>query len=399
MVRDILRGMKQPFSLRLCSTTLFASALLLSSCNHSKVEESSNEKAATKSATAESKTKAELGPEETPFQLFRLLNHDPKNTLISPFSIKMAYQTLYPGASDSGKSFLEKLFDFRKVANSNPTESELLIGNSIWSKDPKKLHPDFLASLKSSRIESHSLKLKEMNEWVSNMTKGKISKILDKLEPSQQLVVLNAIYLKANWQKPFNEATTIRGKFQSSPYGISAVKMMQSKEEHRYFEDDLSKWIELGYNNSSLVMLLGLPKKRFELEKVGAKLDSQYLKTINAGLKSEKVDLVLPRFKFDTKDSLKHLMSMAGFNSLFEKGAFTKVMKSGDQIISDVIQASSINVNEQGTEAAAATAIALENAIVKLAPSKKFYADEPFFFILRNSKSGEIYFIGRVYQP
>ncbi len=390
-----------------------ASALsfLLISCNH-KVENKSTPLANTLAKSAETKA-VEINPKEAPFEIYRLMAKDPKNVNLSPLSLKMAFGLIYPGAGESAKLTLEQLFGFKsgqyqsfaedfKVMEQFAKEkgtNELYLANSLWAKEPKRILPEFQNAVKKMGASIEPLNLKQINEWVSEGTRGKITRILDKLDPSISLIALNAIYFKAQWLTPFKKEATILAHFQSSPYGTTTTPMMKMKHHFRYMEDEVSQWIELPYLNSPFVLLAALPKKRFELNALEQKLSNDYVKGIEAKMKDETVDLVLPKFKFDEKASLKSLMSHAGFGGLFEKGVFTQIAKSSDFRISDVIQATALEVNEQGTEAAAATAIAMEKSSFSMGLTKKFYADQPFIFMLKNTKSNEIYFLGRLYQP
>ena len=174
---------------------------------------------------------------------------------------------------------------------------------------------------------------------------------------------------------------------------------MQQKSRFRHQEDKTSRWVELPYRDTPLVMVIGLPKKRFDLKSVEERIGSEFLKEMKSQWKDRQVDLVLPRFSVKLKESLQPLMKTAGFGALFAKGAFPKVLKSGDLTAAEVIQAVSVDVQEEGTEAAAATAVTLERAALFEGSTVPFYADEPFVFMLMNPESGEIYFIGKVFDP
>ena len=364
-------------------------------------------------ATPESVEAKVVAPSQSLFDLYRLLTLDPKNVAISPLSLKLAFGLLYPGASVTAKNSLEALFGFNKSqpgivpaefqlmdeSLKNKNTFELSITNSVWLKEPKQVHPDYKKAMTPLRAEIQRLQLKELNAWVERATSGKITQLIDRLKPGTLAVALNTLYLKALWSRPFQKERTIQGRFQPSAHATKVVSMMQQKGRFRYQEDRDSRWVELPYRDSPLVMVLGLPKKRFDLRTAEARLGSDWGKNLKAGWKDRQVDLVLPKFSVNLKESLHPMMKSAGFESLFVKGAFPNVLKTGEMTAAEVIQAVSIDVHEEGTEAAAATAITLERNGFFDGSAVRFYADEPFVFVLMNPESGEIYFLGRVYDP
>jgi serpin B len=377
--------------------------------------EPSQTKAAIK---AESKTDAEkymepLKPNELAFQLFKLHSSEPANTNFSPLSLKMAFQLVYPGATENTKKTLETAFGF-SIDQPNPFNAEIqlaaqsksensatkiLIGNSVWVKDQSSILSKFKDALKTAGAELKTLNLNEMNSWVKNSTLGKIEKLFDALDSKTKLIALNTLYLKADWASPFTAEATIQAHFQSSPHGMITVKMMRQTSNYSYFEDATSQWLEMPYRDSPLVMTLVLPKKRFDLKSIEDSLSSKVMNAAISRFKPEQVELVLPKFKFESKKSMKTLLSEAGYSELFIGGGWGNLTKQNDLVISDVLQATALEVNEKGTEAAAATAIMMEKSSFGGIMKKSFYCDQPFLFFLRNSKSGEIYFMGKVYSP
>jgi serpin B len=354
-----------------------------------------------------------LAPSQSLFDLFRLLSREPKNVALSPLSLKLAFGLLQPGASVSTKASLDALFGFDKTQTSiastefqlldetlkNKKSFEFSITNSVWLKDPKQIHPEYKKGIAPLRAEVQRLQVKELNAWVEKATSGKITQLMDQLKPGTLALALNTVYLKALWTRPFPKDQTIQGRFQPSPHATQVVPMMQQKARFRHQEDKTSRWVELPYRDTPLVMVIGLPKKRFDLKSVEERIGSEFLKEMKSQWKDRQVDLVLPRFSVKLKESLQPLMKTAGFGALFAKGAFPKVLKSGDVTAAEVIQAVSIDVQEEGTEAAAATAVTLERAALFEGSTVPFYADEPFLFLLMNPESGEIYFIGKVFDP
>jgi serine protease inhibitor len=353
-------------------------------------------------------------PGEAPFQILKMHGGQPRNISISPISLKMAFEMLYPVAGENARLALETGFGFslkeldrfksdRELANrlnkSKEKAPRLLIGNSIWLKDRKSLTPAYLAHLKSIAADVHPLSLKEMNDWVKSITDGKIPSLLETLDPKVPFLAVNAVYFKGDWVSPFKKNENIIGNFRSSESSVVAADMMRQVHSFKYFENETSKWLELPYQNSPFAMILVLPKKDFDLKTVEAKLDSSSAGDTLTRMKEERVELILPKFKMSEKSSLKDDLSLAGYSKLFAPGEWKAISSELEFQLGDVIQAVSLEVDEQGTTAAAATALTMETTSLDLKLKKQFYCDQPFLYMLLNRESSEIYFMGRIYKP
>jgi serine protease inhibitor len=353
-------------------------------------------------------------PGEAPFQILKLHSGQPRNTSISPLSLKMAFELLYPAAGEDSRLALEKGFGF-SMKNPNRFSAEralaarlksekdktarLAIGNSIWVKNPDKLNPGFRTSLENLSAEVKPLNLKEMNQWVKTLTEGKIPLLLDSLDPKIPLLAVNALYFKGDWVSPFKKSETLTGNFRSSETSVLVTDLMRQVHSFKYFENETSKWLELPYKDSPFSMVLALPKKDFDLKTVVAALDSTSVDDILTKMKEERVELVLPKFKISEKSSLKEDLSLAGYVKLFSPGEWKAISSDSEFVLGDVIQAITIEVDEQGTIAAAATALTMETTSFDLKSKKPFYCDQPFLYLLVNRESDEIYFMGRVFKP
>jgi serpin B len=180
---------------------------------------------------------------------------------------------------------------------------------------------------------------------------------------------------------------------------VTATEMMKQTHPFKYFENEISQWLELPYRDSPFSMVLVLPRKPFELKPVQDKLSASYVKETLAQLKEERVEVVLPKFKIHQKVSLRGDLSFAGYGKLFNPGEWKLLSKNLEFRLGDVIQATTLEVDEQGTTASAATALTMESTSLDLGAKKSFYCDQPFLFLLMNRESGEIYFMGKLYQP
>jgi len=357
---------------------------------------------------------------ETPYRLYRLLSGDPKNVNLSPLSLDMAFAQVYLGATGKSKDLMGQIFGFKDggfafesefklmrelehaQASAGKEPARLYLANSVWvrSSNLKNVSTSY-RQLLSRDLDGtvHPLSLKALNQWVSQATHEKIEKLVDQIDPSDVAYFVNAIYLKADWASPFQAQSTTRETFRSAHAAIK-TEMMHQNAKFNYYEDATAKWLAMEYKGLPLEMVLGLPQKDLDLETVEKDWSAASMKKVFAGMSRSRVQVTLPKFKFDTKLSLKRVFDEAGYGRMFQPGDFSNFVSPQKNFrISDVIQATAIQVDEKGTEAAAATAAVMhESAVFSLNP-KTFKADQPFLFLIRNTKSGEIYFMGRVSNP
>ena len=323
---------------------------------------------------------------------------------------------VYPGASGKTEKMLTDLFGF-STAEKLPAASEfeladqlaakkdfatqLVIANSAWFKDAKNINPDFKNTLKELHADSFKISAKEINAWVSDHTHGKITKLFDQVDPEILAIFVNTIYFKAPWLFPFEKKNTVLAVFTSSKHLTLKVPTMHAQNHVQYYEDENAQWVELPYRDSDFLMRLALPIKKFDLRKVEEQLSQEYLSKVASKQTGTLVTLSLPKFKFNQQVSFKSIFTSAGYGELFSArpGDFAKMSKNSEFKISDVIQATAIEVDEVGTEAAAATAAVMEGTSLSLSRPKVFNADQPFLFVLQNKKTSEIYFMGRVTDP
>lgn len=347
--------------------------------------------------------------EDLPFKLYQFLSEDPKNILLSPLSLQQAFALVYLGSSGGTEATLKRLFGFSDDSL-NHLKSENLgegvdfqWGNSVWVRPKFEVAPSYVESIskKLGATFTASLESEKINAWVSKTTQQKIKHLVDPLGQDVMSVFVNAFYFKAPWQKPFEKSLSLYGPFQTSPHQASQVVYLSRQSKELYFEDEDGVYVELPYAGGKLSILMALPKKLHELKKVEQALSAKKLKAITEGLSMTQVDMKIPKFKQDTRTSLTELFVRMGYSELFERGSFARMSKAPNLKISDVIQATRIELDENGTEAAAATAITLETTSIDidLGKPKRFYANQPFLYLIRNRESGSLYFIGRVYSP
>ena len=356
-----------------------------------------------------------INSSEVPFQLYRILAREPKNTNFSPLSLKIAFSLVYPGSRESTQKLFEDLFGFNsatpnplraeydlstKITAQKSENQELLIQNSAWFANQKALQDSFKESLKTQDAFVGKINIDEMNAWAAKSTHDRIKKLITSVDPKSRAIFINSIFLKQKWLLPFENQRTNIAHFQSTPSFSEKVPTLHSEMKVRYYQDEKAKWIALPYENSPLVMYLALPLKRFNLAEIDEALSSKLVTQVSSQMKEADVIISIPKFNLTQTQSFKDLMIQAQFGEIFRTGDYSGIMEKPKLELSDIIQAASISITESGTEAGAATAIQmLEAGYHEPLMTKSFTADQPFLFLLRNDETKEIYWIGRIYSP
>lgn len=390
-------------------------ATTLSACTSKKHETTVTPIPSPAESAVQQKSFLKTNPADTPYLLYQLLAANPTNVNLSPLSLNMAFAQVYVGSNGKTKELLQQIFGFKDDGFSFKSEfqlakeveksetAKLYLANSVWVRNDelKNVLPSF-KQVVADEVDAdlYPLAVKPLNEWVAKATHDKIKTLVDQISKSDLAYFVNAIYLKADWKSPFKKESTHSDTFRSSPHAVMKTDMMVQTSKFGYYEDDLSQWVSMPYRDLPLEMVLALPKKELNLKAVEDRLSAESMDKVLKGLKEENVEITLPKFKFDTKLSLKKIFTDAGFEQLFKGGDYSKFVSNSKNFqIADVIQATAIQVDEKGTEAAAATAVVMERTSLVQMSKKTFKADQPFLFLIRNSKSGEIYFLGRVLDP
>ena len=348
--------------------------------------------------------------------LFNKLNSKYKenNLIISPLSIYQAISLVSNGANGETQKELLKLLDEKEMEEINLINKQILnkikdftsleIANAIMSK----LVPlnDFTKIVKDN-YNSEILPLRnvnQVNKWCEKKTHGKIKKIINYLNPNTFMIILNAIYFKGEWQKTFEKELTTKQIFYNLNKNEKKINMMENTGHYNYFEDSNLQSIELPFKKESFSALIILPNKNLNINEFIEILDkdNDYLNTIINNMKYNKVNLKLPKFELEYSKSLKEILIDMNVKLPFENIAdFSKIRTQNDIHIDDIIHKTYLKVNEQGTEAAAITAIIMvENAFIPREEKIfKMNVNRPFIFILRNNefpKNYDIVFISKI---
>jgi serpin B len=236
---------------------------------------------------------------------------------------------------------------------------------------------------------------------VEEKTKEKIKDLIPSkgVDELTVLVLTNAIYFKGEWKNKFEEQYTRRSDFYISARNKVEVDMMNIEENFKCYEDEKLQIVELPYKGDELSMLVILPMEIEGIKELEKILTAEKLNTIISKMRTGQIKIYLPKFKIDWGTfSLNNALIALGMPDAFDRGEnpadFSGIDGKGEIWISDVFQKACIEVNEEGTEAAAGTAV-----VLTLHLDMVFRADHPFIFIIKDNRTGSILFMGRVMNP
>jgi len=349
-----------------------------------------------------------------------------KNLFISPYSImsalsmtaegargktldEMIKTMMLPVASSTRHSSFNAL---NRVLNNSSfgTKNTLAIANSIWAQKDFEINPDFIKTVRESYAgEANTLDYinkaedsrNTINKWVENHTNSKIKNLIPEgvIDTATRLILVNAVYFKGSWLQQFDKKNTAEADFTVTANKTVKVQMMhQAKSEKLFAETSDAKVLELPYSGSSTSMVIILPKNNiFAFEKT---LTNQKLSDLIKSVRSDSIPVYIPRFKMEDSYSLKEKLSKMGMPSAFSDTADFGGMTSTSSLkITEVVHKTFVEVNEEGTEAAAATAVIVGITSAMLEPVKEFRADHPFIFLIKDNSTGLILFMGRIIDP
>nr|XP_055067482.1 leukocyte elastase inhibitor-like isoform X6 [Misgurnus anguillicaudatus] len=262
---------------------------------------------------------------------------------------------------------------------------------------------DFIKNSEAARVN--------INNWVEKKTQGKIKDLVAVgfLNDSTRLVLVNALYFKGTWEKIFLKEATVDQQFKVNKNETKPVKMMNQTSHCSlaFIPEVNSQILELSYIGRNLSMLIILPNEIEDdttgLQKLEKTLTYEKLMewTKSDNMTSDKVEISLPQFKLEETYDMKNLLVKLGMVDAFQKGKanFSGMSSKNDLVVSEVIHKSFVEVNEEGTEAAAATGIVMMTCSMYYTPPKIFNADHPFLFFIRHNLTNTILFYGRFCSP
>jgi len=359
--------------------------------------------------------------------LYGKLREREGNLFFSPFSISTALAMTYAGARGETEAQMAKVLHFPPgreklhpacktlIDDLNARQEkggyELSVANALWGQKGYGFGKVFLHVTRTyygaglnevDFVKAAEAARQRINKWTEEKTRGKIKDLIPPgvLTELTRLVLTNAIYFKGDWAAQFDEKATRDAPFTLLDGEKVDVPMMHQREDFGYMERETFQALALPYVGKELSMVVFLPKEVGGLAELEKSLTAKNLAKWLPALRKRKVRVWLPKFKMTSQFRLDKTLMAMGMADAFTRAAdFSGMNGKKDLFISAVIHKAFVDVNEEGTEAAAATAVVV--GITSVAPRRHvvFRADHPFLFLIRDNKSGSILFMGRVVNP
>lgn len=348
-----------------------------------------------------------------------------KNVFISPASVGLALAMTYNGAAGETKQAMARALEAQgmsldelnrayaqlKAALESPDPKvQLSIANSLWAKKGITFKAEFIqrdkqfygAEVTTLAFDDPSASA-TINSWVADKTKGKIEKIVDNIDPQSILFLINAIYFKGKWSAEFDKAKTKEDVFTTADGRQKRHPMMHQSDKYRYYEAKDFQAVSLPYGAGQVSMYIFLPPKGTSLVEFQKSLTAANWELWMKEFAETKGDIALPRFKVEYEIALNDALKALGMGVAFDpdRANFTGMVQASENaFISRVKHKTFAEVNEEGTEAAAATSVEITVTSV-MQPRKSFrmIVDHPFFCAIRDNKTGTMLFMGSITDP
>ena len=335
---------------------------------------------------------------------------------ISPLSASIALSMTAAGAEGATQEEMLRTLGFGGLSvkdlnacnrgiidllSSDPEGVELNVANSLWVSDRFTLKSRYIrtaGSEYSARVSnldfSDPASPLVINRWCAENTAGRIDKMIENIDPATQMYLLNALYFKGMWTTSFDAANTRKEIFHGNRRD-SEVEFMHRTAGFPYYIGPEGALLELPYGEGSFVMDIFLPAEGVSAEEFASGLDGEALSTLTGLLQSDRIKVTLPKFKAEYETSLNATLQRLGMRDAFTPSADFSGMSREPLMISEVKQKTFIEVNEEGSEAAAVTSVAVMRT--SLAPEPlEFRVDRPFVFLIRERTSGTVLFMGLI---
>ncbi|MCI0390049.1 MAG: serpin family protein [Acidobacteria bacterium] len=360
------------------------------------------------------------------FDLFQQLQREAanKNVFFSPLSVSLALAMTYNGAAGEtqkamahtlklGGMNLDELdrtsAELLTSLKSSDPKIDLAIANSLWARSGMRFKEDFLARNRqffgaevSTLDFNNPQSVATINRWVDTNTKGKINKIVDQIDPNQVMFLINAVYFKGQWQKQFEKKLTQTRPFHLLGGQQKQVPMMAQSGNYLYYRGDKFQAVSLPYGKGGVSLYLFLPDQGSSLDGLLKSLSIQKWDEWMNSFNDTPGDVKLPRFKLDYESTLNNALKALGMGVAFNANVadFSGMRPERDLFITEVKHKAIAEINEEGTEASAATSVGIGVTSIRPTPQRfTFIVDRPFLMAIRDSQTGAILFIGAVMEP
>jgi len=359
------------------------------------------------------------------FALYRQVREDRGNIFFSPYSISTCLGMVYAGARAETAAQMAEVLHFAVEADLHPTfqdlqasidaigkngDVRLLVANALWAQKDYVFLPAFLdltsryydAAVNAVDFagEAEAVRLR-INSWVEGKTNDKIKGLLPPgiLTPLTRLVLTNAVYFKGTWDNSFDRSMTTDEYFYRTLEDPAKVPMMKTTGEYGYLEGEGFHMLEMPYAGGDLSMVILLPEHHDGLKPFEDRLNAQDLGLWLGAMTIRTIDVHLPKFTMVSKFKLGKTLAAMGMPDVFLPQAdLSGIDGTRELYLAEVIHQAFVDINEEGTEAAAATAAPLLLRALPM-PNPQFKADHPFVFLIREKSTRNILFLGRVLDP
>lgn len=382
---------------------ILLTALLLPSCNCS-------QKAITENNVKEDTT---INNHNFAINLFALACRvtNSENVSISPSGAEQALSMLANGAEGNTLVQITRLMnanDTQSVVTEtekNDTSTELSIANSIWIDKKLKVKQQFIkankersnATIRNIRLNNEALKT--INNWCAEKSNDKITSMFDKLNEGTNMLILNTIYFKSQWKRPFSTELTSEEKFTKNNGEEITVRMMNQRFTTCYFENDTMQIMSKPFADDRFEMLFILPRENITINTLTEALSNSYRGWQTNMQSGINVIFKLPRFKTEYGGSLKPLLQTMGLTDAFDKRANFRSISDSPLFVDDIIQKSYVNVDEYGAEATSITAVSMALLSARPTEHKSMILNRPFIFVIAERSGNNILFIGKIGEP
>ena len=348
-----------------------------------------------------------------------------KNIFISPFSVSIALAMTLNGASGETEQVMTNTLQqqgldsesinagyagLRQTLLTSDPKVTLTIANSLWARQGFSFKPDFLqrntqffgAEISTLDFDDPNAS-KTINQWVDTNTNGKIQRIVgDQIDPLTVLFLINAIYFKGTWQQEFDPSRTQDAPFHLANGDEKQVPMMRQQRWYPYYRGENFQAISLAYGDGQMSMYIFLPDRESDLNIFLENLNAERWENWLSQFHEQDVSLVMPKFKLEYGKTLNDPLKALGMDVAFdpELADFSRMasLEFGNLYIEKVVHKTFVEVNEEGTEAAAATSVEVRLESVP-PPPISFSVDRPFFFAIRDNETKTVLFMGVVVEP
>ncbi|MBC8401982.1 MAG: serpin family protein [Candidatus Marinimicrobia bacterium] len=346
------------------------------------------------------------------------------NIFISPLSVSMALGMTMNGASGQTYTDMQSTLELVNLSESDINQAyksimDLLmsidpdviteIANSIWIKEDFPVEAAFIDTNEfyfdawiAERNFADPITLDEINSWVADNTNDKITEILDRIPAEAVMYLINAIYFKAIWEFEFNKNNTHQTDFFITPDNITSVDIMGLTADLNYYANDQVQVVDLPYGRGNYTMTVFLPKPDKNLTEFVAVLNCQQLEHYLGNLQYKSGTVFLPKLKTNYKLLMNDVLKQMGMEIAFTRLAdFSRINPEDTLLISRVIHEAFVQIDEEGTEAAATTVVEIIRLTESTGPSLDFVMEinRPYLFLIRELESGTVLFMGKIHEP